>query len=61
MHQKRPFKKVVLILKIFALITTHNVVKNNIKTPNCAYYKVVQLKLRCDYSITLIFAQNIYK
>jgi hypothetical protein len=33
----------------------------NIITLNYAYYKVIQLKHRYEYSITLIFAQNISK
>jgi hypothetical protein len=33
----------------------------NITTPNFAYCKIVQLKLRYEYSITLFFAQTISK
>jgi len=41
-------------MKIFGRITTYNSVQINIITPNYAYYKVVQLKPRYEYSITLI-------
>jgi hypothetical protein len=30
----------------------------NLTTPNYAYYKVVQLKLRYEYSITLILQKK---
>jgi transposase-like protein len=41
-------------MKIFGRITAYNLVQINIITPNYLYYKIVQLKLRYEYSITLI-------
>jgi hypothetical protein len=41
-------------LKIVDRITTYNFMKINIITPNYAYYMIVQLKLRYEYSMTLI-------
>jgi len=41
-------------LKIAGRITTYNVMKTNTITPSYAYYMTVQLKLRYEYSMTLI-------
>jgi hypothetical protein len=38
----------------FGRITTYNLVQINTITPNYAYYKIVQLEFRYEYSITLI-------
>jgi hypothetical protein len=43
------------MIKIFGRLATHNFVKNNIITPNYAYYEVVQLTLRNEYPTILIF------
>jgi hypothetical protein len=42
-------------MKIFGRITTHNSVQINIITPNCAYYKIVQLTLQNEYFRALFF------
>jgi hypothetical protein len=41
-------------MEIVGRITTFNFIKNNIITPNCTYYEIVELKLRYEYSMTLI-------
>jgi hypothetical protein len=40
-------------MKFFGHITTHNLVKINIITPNYVYYKIVQLTLQNDYFLAL--------
>jgi hypothetical protein len=40
-------------MKFFGRITTHNFVNINIITPNCAYYKIVQLTLQNEYCMAL--------
>jgi hypothetical protein len=46
--------KLFVFLKIVGRITIYNSIKNNIITANFAYYMFVQLKLRYEYSMTLI-------
>jgi hypothetical protein len=46
--------KLFEFLKFIGHITTYNFIKINIITPHYAYYMIVQLKLRYQYSMTLI-------
>jgi hypothetical protein len=50
MHSKLLFEFFI----IFGRITTYNSMQINTINPNYAYYKIVQLELRYEYSITLI-------
>jgi hypothetical protein len=43
---------------LFGRITTYNFVQINKITRNYAYYKILQLKLRYEYSITLILRET---
>jgi hypothetical protein len=43
-----------VFFKTFSRITTYNFVQINIITSNYAYYKIVRLKLRYEYSMMLI-------
>jgi hypothetical protein len=45
-------------MKIFGRITTHNLVKINIITPNYAYYKIIQLTLQNVYFMALFFIKT---
>jgi len=38
---------------MYHLVTTYNFERNNIITPNCPYYKIIQLILRYENSTTL--------
>jgi hypothetical protein len=57
-HKKDGFysclNKLFEFLKIVGRITKYNFLKINIITPNYAYYMIVELKLRYEYSMTLI-------
>jgi hypothetical protein len=50
-----------MFMKLFGHTTTHNFVQINIITPDYTYYKIVLLKIRYDYSMTLILRKNISK
>ena len=43
---------------MFGRITTNNFVQINIITPNYAYYKIFQLKLRYEHSMMLILHKS---
>jgi hypothetical protein len=45
-------------MKIFGRTTTHNFVQIKIITPDYAYYKIVLLKFRYEYSMTLILPKT---
>jgi hypothetical protein len=45
-------------MKISGHITTHNLVKINIITPNYAYYKIVQLTHQNEYFRALFFLET---
>jgi hypothetical protein len=45
-------------MKNFGRTTTHNFVKIKIITPGYAHYKIVLLKLRYEYSMTLILRKT---
>jgi hypothetical protein len=44
-----------VFFKNFGRISTYNFIQIDIITPNYAYYKIVQLALRYEYPMTLIF------
>jgi hypothetical protein len=51
-------KKLFGFMKNFGRTTTHNFVQMKIITPDYAYYKIVLLKLRYEYSTTLILRKT---
>jgi len=58
MHLKLLFKQVVQLYKFFCRITTHNLLQNNIITPNYVYYKIIQLTHENEYYRALFFLKT---